>query len=185
MNIDGNNLTQWLRNHPEANGYTDQIFETLYAELRHIAGAHMRRENAGHTLSATSLLHEAWFRMDAQTTPWQNRAHFLATASTMMRRILVSHAVAKHAEKRAVEFDTLTLSGLSDLGANDDKKTVAVHDALLELAELDARSAKVVELRYFGGLNNAEIAEVLSVSVPTVKRDWDIARAWLRRALSA
>lgn len=129
------------------------MFQALYGDLRRLAPSHMRQENPGHTLSATALLHEAWFRLDAQQVPqWKNRAHFLAMASTMMRRILVTDVVA-------------------------------VHEALLAFAVMDPRAARMVERRFFGGLTNDEIAEVLEVSLATVKRDWDLARAWLRREL--
>jgi RNA polymerase sigma factor (TIGR02999 family) len=164
---------------------TDAAFGALYADLRRLAGAHMRRESAGHTLSATALLHEAWFRMAAQhSTEWKNRAHFLAMASTMMRRILVSHALAKQADKRDAELVPLTLSEAGHLGVAQAPDVVAVHEALLAFAAVDARAARVVELRFFGGLTNDEVAEVLGVSLATVKRDWDLARAWLRRELA-
>jgi RNA polymerase sigma factor (TIGR02999 family) len=149
----------------------------------------MRREDSGHTLSATALAHEAWFRMAQQTrTQWKNRSHFLAVASTMMRRILVNHAQAQRAAKRGageVELVTLTLDGLAQIGAAPDRDLVAVHEALLAFEAVDARAARVVELRFFGGLENTEIAEVLGISPATVKRDWTLARAWLHRALGA
>jgi len=185
MTVDPNSLTAWLDAQPAgAAGLTDEVFQALYAELRRLARSHMRKEASGHTLSATSLLHEAWFRMaDQRRTDWKNRSHFMAMASTMMRRILVSHAVAKHAQKREAELVPLTLSEAQHLGAEMPADTVAVHDALLALAEFDERAAKVVELRFFGGLGNEEIAEVLGISLATVKRDWDLARAWLRREM--
>jgi RNA polymerase sigma factor (TIGR02999 family) len=175
---------------PDTKPAPDDLFEQLYADLRRIARSHMRRENAGHTLSATSLLHEAWFRMAAQDTAgWQNRAHFLAVASTMMRRILVTHAVAKRAAKREGDRISLTLAeagGLVDgLVAGPTADVVEVHEALLAFEAVDPRAARTVELRFFGGLQNDEIAEVLGVSIATVKRDWDLARAWLRREMGA
>jgi RNA polymerase sigma factor (TIGR02999 family) len=178
-------VTQWLSAldglQPEA---ASQLFELLYDDLRRLARHHMRREDSGHTLSATALAHEAWFRMAEQTrTQWKNRSHFLAVASTMMRRILVNHALAQRAAKREAELVTLTLSGLEALGAAPDRDLVAVHEALLAFETVDPRAAKVVELRFFGGLENAEIAEVLGTSLATVKRDWTLARAWLHRAL--
>jgi RNA polymerase sigma factor (TIGR02999 family) len=187
MKPDLAHVTAWL-NAQAANapGATDAVFQALYGDLQRLARAHMRRENPGHTLSATSLLHEAWFRLAAQRAPgWQNRAHFLAMASTMMRRILVSHAVAKQADKRDAELVPLTLSEAAHLGAEQPADVVAVHEALLAFAEVDERAARMVELRFFGGLSNDEIAEVLGVSLATVKRDWDLARAWLRRELAA
>ncbi len=163
-----------------------RLFELLYDDLRRLARHHMRREDSGHTLSATALAHEAWFRMAEQTrTQWKNRSHFLAVASTMMRRILVNHALAQRAAKRDAELVPLTLAGLEQLGAapGHDRDLVAVHEALLAFEAVDARAAKVVELRFFGGLENSEIAEVLGLSLATVKRDWTLARAWLHRAL--
>jgi RNA polymerase sigma factor (TIGR02999 family) len=179
-------VTMWLQglgaDSPQA---SSQLFELLYDELRRMARAHLRRENPGHTLSATSLAHEAWFRMAEQSrTQWQNRSHFLAVASTMMRRILVNHELAKRANKRDAELVSATLAGLEDIGVAPDRDLVAVHEALLAFEQVDARAAKVVELRFFGGFENEEVAETLNVSLATVKRDWAVARAWLHRALT-
>lgn len=150
-----------------------------------MARNHLRRENPGHTLSATSLAHEAWFRMAEQSrTQWQNRSHYLAVASTMMRRILVNHELARRANKRDAELVSVTLSGLEQIGAAPDRDLVAVHEALLAFEEVDKRAAKVVELRFFGGLENEEVAEALGVSLATIKRDWAVARAWLHRELA-
>lgn len=178
-------VTQWLQAldglQPAA---ASQLFALLYGDLRRLARSHMRREDSGHTLSATALAHEAWFRMAEQTrTQWKNRSHFLAVASTMMRRILVNHAQAQRAAKREADLVTLTLAGLAEVGAAPDRDLVAVHEALLAFEAVDARAARVVELRFFGGLENTEIAEVLGISLATVKRDWTLARAWLHRAL--
>jgi len=187
METDLQTVTAWLTGQEgKAPPLTDAAFHALYADLRRLAASHMRRENAGHTLSATALLHEAWFRMAAQQTPeWKNRSHFLAIASTMMRRILVSHAVAKQAQKRDAELVSLTLSETEQLGAQQAPDVLAVHEALLAFAAVDERAARVVELRFFGGLANDEAAAVLGVSLATVKRDWEFARAWLRRELAA
>ena len=179
-------ITQWLAQYdlptPEAG---ERLFTLLYDELRRMARQHLRRENPGHTLSATALAHEAWFRMAGQTrTQWKNRSHFLAVCSTMMRRILVNHELARRAAKRDAELVPVTVSGLAQLAAPEDRDLVAVHEALLAFEAVDPRAAKVVELRFFGGLEHEEIAETLAVSPATVKRDWAIARAWLHRALS-
>lgn len=185
---DATELTLWLRSLEEAGahaGASSQLFERLYDELRGLARSHLRRENPGHTLSATGLAHEAWFRMTAQTrTTWRNRNHFLAVASTMMRRILVNHEMARRAAKRDALLVTVTLSGLEQIAGAPDADLIAVHDALLAFEEVDARAAKVVELRFFGGLENDEVADALGVSLATVKRDWTLARAWLHRALA-
>jgi RNA polymerase sigma factor (TIGR02999 family) len=180
-------VTLWLRQLGDANpGASSQLFEVLYDELRRVARMHLRRENPGHTLSATSLAHEAWFRMADQTrTQWQNRNHFLAVASTMMRRILVNHELARRADKRDAELVSVTLSGLEQIGAAPDRDVVAVHEALLAFEEVDKRAAKVVELRFFGGMENEEVAQALGISLATVKRDWAVARAWLHRELAS
>ncbi|OYU96683.1 MAG: hypothetical protein CFE45_19075 [Burkholderiales bacterium PBB5] len=179
--FDPGQVTQWLSALEVIEPTTaNRLFEALYGELRRLARSHMRRESADHTLSATALAHEAWFRLSAQTrTQWRNRGHFLAVASTMMRRILVNHEQARRAAKRDMQLVAMTLSGLEQLGAAPDRDVVAVHEALL------AFEAEVVELRFFGGLENEEVAEVLGVSLATVKRDWTLARAWLHRALGA
>lgn len=163
-----------------------RLFELLCDDLRRLARSHMRREDSGHTLGATALAHEAWFRMAEQTrTQWKNRSHFLAVASTTMRRILVTHALAHRAAKRDAELVPVTLSGLAELGAAPDRGLVAVHEALLAFEAVGARAAKVVELRFFGGLENAEIADAPGLPRATVKRDWTLARAWLHRELGA
>ena len=182
---DPSEVTLWLRQLGEANPQaSSKLFELLYSELRRLARSHLRRENPGHTLSATGLAHEAWFRMAEQSrTQWQNRGHFMAVASTMMRRILVNHELARRAAKRDVDLVPVTLSGLEQIGVAPDRDVVAVHEALLAFEAVDARAAKVVELRFFGGLENEEVAEALSVSLATVKRDWVVARAWLHREL--
>lgn len=178
-------LTQWLSQFegpdPEAG---QRLFESLYDDLRRMARSHMRKESAGHTLSATALTHEAWFRMADQTrTQWRNRAHFLAVSSTMMRRILINHEQARRADKRDAELTSLTVSGLESLALPPDRDLIAVNDALLAFETVDPRAAKVVELRFFGGLEIEEIAEVLGISPATVKRDWTLAKSWLHREL--
>ena len=180
-------VTQWLRELGDASPQaSSRLFVLLYEELRRVARFHLRRESPGHTLSATSLAHEAWFRMADQTrTQWQNRNHFLAVASTMMRRILVNHEMARRASKRDAELVPLTLSGMDQLGAPPDRDLVAVHEALLAFEEVDKRAAKVVELRFFGGMENTEVAQALDISLATVKRDWAVARAWLHRELAS
>ena len=184
----GQDITLWLNQLDEGGGpAVDALFGALYAELKRCASAQLRNEHAGHTLSSTALTHEAWFRLGEQTrTRWQSRSHFLAMASIMMRRILVNHAVAKRAAKRDALMVSLTLTEAQhvagDAGSGD---VVRVHEALLAFEQVDPRAAKVVELRFFGGLENTEIAEVLGLSLATVKRDWSLARAWLHRELAA
>ncbi|KQV60753.1 hypothetical protein ASC95_04795 [Pelomonas sp. Root1217] len=180
-------VTEWLRRlDTDAAGASNQLFELLYGELHRIARAHMGREANAHTLSPTVLTHEAWFRMAEQTrTQWSNRAHFLSVASTMMRRILVNHALAKRTEKREAQLVSLSITGAPEIGVQAEPDVVAVHEAILALEAVDPRAAKVVELKFFGGLENDEIAQALDLSLATVKRDWALARAWLRRELGA
>lgn len=183
-------VTLWLSRLGEAGdgaeNPAERLFALLYEQLRAIARGQMRREGPEHTLSATALAHEAYFRLSEQTrTRWRNRSHFLAVAATMMRRILVNHALARRAHKRDAERVSLTLSEFDQLGVAPGAEVVAVHEALSAFEKLDARAARVVELRFFGGLEIAEIAEALELSPATVKRDWTIARGWLRRELAA
>ncbi len=185
MSSESADITHWLEqlgaDTPEA---AAQVYNLLYRELHRVAGSHMRREAADHTLSATALVHEAWFRLSAQNrTEWRNRGHFLAVASTMMRRILVDHALAGRAAKRDVALEPVHTTLLDRHEAALDGDVVAVHEALLAFEAVDSRAAKVVELKFFGGLDIDEIAQTLSVSPATVKRDWVLARAWLRREL--
>ena len=184
---DPRDVTQWLQQLDSGDSATvDRLFSALYGELKRSASAHMRKEYPGHTLSTTALTHEAWFRLTDQTrTQWQSRAHFLGMASIMMRRILVNHAVAKRAGKREAAMVSLTLTEALQVAQGQGGEVVQVHDALLAFEAVDPRAAKVVELRFFGGLANEEIAEVLGLSVATVKRDWALARAWLHRELAA
>ncbi len=179
-------VTQWLAQFDAADpAVAPRLFELLYDELRRLARSQLRREDPGHTLSATALTHEAWFRLATQTrTQWKNRGHFLAVAATMMRRILVNHAEAKRAAKREADRVDVTLTGLEELAGAADRDVLAVHEALLAFETVDARAARVVELRFFGGLEIEEIAELLATSPATVKRDWTLARAWLRREIS-
>jgi RNA polymerase sigma factor (TIGR02999 family) len=183
-------ITGWLASAGQQGGahgaeVGNELFQWLYDDLLRMARGQMRKEHAAHTLSATALTHEAWFRMNEQTrTQWANRSHFLAVASTVMRRILVHHAVAKQAQKRDADLVSLTLAEHqpSEAIGND---LVAVHEALLAFEAIDARAARVVELKFFGGMENTEIAEALGISLATVKREWSVARAWLLRELSA
>ncbi len=186
-------ITQWLNDlsplvAPQAEhspaGIASDLFVWLYAELHRVARNHMHRENAGHTLSATALTYEAWFQMNAQTrTQWQSRSHFLAVASTAMRRILVKHALAKRADKRHAVRVSMTAAEHVPANAlgND---VLAIHEALEAFERIDLRAAQVVELKFFGGTENTEVAEALGISLANVKRDWGLARAWLLRELS-
>jgi RNA polymerase sigma factor (TIGR02999 family) len=179
-------ITQWLATTgPDAAEAGERLFTLLYDELRRLARGQMRHEAPGHTLTATALAHEAWFRMAAQNrTQWKSRGHFMAVCATMMRRILVNHEMARRAAKRDAELVPVTLSGLEQIAAAPDADVVAVHEALQAFEAVDRRAAQVVELRFFAGLEVEEVADLLQLSPATVKRDWAFARAWLQRALS-
>ncbi|HEV3468898.1 MAG TPA: sigma-70 family RNA polymerase sigma factor [Pyrinomonadaceae bacterium] len=163
----------------------DELFPLVYDELRQVARRHKRRERRGHTLRTTALVNDAYLRLvDQRHVRWQNRAHFFAIAAQMMRRILVDHARSKHYEKRGGGAVHVPLEEAAVLAEGKAAEILALDEALRALAELDPRRARVVELRYFGGLSNEEIAEVLKVSTNTVTRDWNMARAWLYNELS-
>jgi RNA polymerase sigma factor (TIGR02999 family) len=149
----------------------------------------MRRERGEHTLQATALVHEAYLRLvDQRRVEWRNRAHFFGIAAQMMRRVLVDHARARLSAKRGGDARQVTLERVIDAGeaegADAGLEVLALHEALERLSVLDPLQARLVELRYFGGLNIDETAEALGISSATVKREWAIARAWLRRELS-
>ena len=157
-----------------------ELLPLVYDELRRLAAGYLRRERPGHTLQPTALVHEAYLRMvDQSQVRWQNRAHFLGVAAQMMRRILVDHARGQRAEKRGGEIQKLSLDENIDVSGERAADLVALDEALERLAEFDPQKARVVELRFFGGLSVEETAEVLGVSAPTVKRQWRMAKAWL------
>jgi RNA polymerase sigma factor (TIGR02999 family) len=177
-------LLAWRRGDQAA---TDQLVAAVYDELHRQAGRAMQREGGDHTLQATALVHESYLRLvDQRRVEWRNRAHFFAIASTVMRRILVDHARARLAAKRGGGVVPITLAGAERGGPQDtdDVDLLALHEALERLAVLDPDQARLVELRYFGGLTIEETAEALGVSPATVKREWALARAWLRRELA-
>jgi RNA polymerase sigma factor (TIGR02999 family) len=162
----------------------DELLPLVYDELRRVAGAYVRRERQGHTLQATALVHEAYMRlMREQHVSWQNRAHFCAIAANSMRQILVERARARHALKRGGDWARLSLHEDAVAAEPAGVDIEALDQALGRLGERDPDQARLVELRYFGGLTIAETADVLGVSPATVKRSWMVARAWLRREL--
>jgi RNA polymerase sigma factor (TIGR02999 family) len=162
-----------------------QVLPAVYAELRALAAAHLRRESKAHTLQPTALVHEAFVKLVGQRAlAWENRAHFYAVAARIMRRILADHARQKRRTKRtaqssAVSFDEEAHGSASP--ARDDEKVRFddLDEALRELEALDARQARIVELRYYAGMSVEEVARALSISPATVKREWAVARAWL------
>ena len=157
----------------------------VYKELHRLAGRYLRREQSGHSLQTTALVNEAYLRLvDYKRMQWQNRAHFFAVSAQLMRRILVDHA-RRHNLKRGAGVAHMSLDEASTIGSGRGADLVALDDAMNDLARLDARKAKVVEMRFFGGLSVEETAEVLKVSTVTVMRDWSTAKAWLYRELKA
>lgn len=190
-------ITRLLREarHGDRTAY-DRVLPLLYSELRSIAARHMRHEREAHTLQPTALLHEALLRIfgeNTQASPhFDDRAHVLRTASRAMRHVLVDHARARSAAKRGgallVTFDeAMDIHPNTDGQDQDDRalELLALDDALTELAAADPRCAQVVDLRIFAGLDVAEVAKILNVSTPTVKRDWAFARAWLAKRLGS
>ena len=177
-------LLAWGRGDQSA---ADRLVPAVYDELRRHAERAMRREGVDHTLQATALVHESYLRLvDQRRVAWRNRAHFFAIASTVMRRILVDHARARLTAKRGAGAVPVSLAGVEagTPDGTDEADLLALHEALEKLAALDPDQVRLVELRYFGGLTIEETAEALSVSPATVKREWALARAWLRRELS-
>ena len=158
----------------------------MYEELRRLAGHHMKGERAGHTLQATALVNELYLRLiDIERVQWQNRAHFFAMASRLMRRILVDAARARRSHKRGSGAALASFEDALLVTQEPDQDLVAIDDALNALSALDPRKGQVVEMRFFGGLSLDETAAALNVSRDTVKRDWKIAKLWLLRELKA
>jgi len=181
-------LRAWSAGRHEA---LDELLPLVYSELHRLAECAMRGQPEGHTLQTTALVHEAYLRLvnraaGPDQVEWQGRAHFFAVAARAMRSILVDYARARHAAKRgggARGLDVTLAESVGPQGSNID--VIALDEALSRLAELDARKARLVELRYFTGLGIEDAAAVVGISPATVKREWSMARAWLRRELSA
>ena len=166
-------------------GALEQLIPLVHEELRRVARRHMAHERAGHTLQATALVNEAYVRLiDVRQVNWQDRAHFFAMSSRLMRRILVDFARSKGYQKRGGGAQKVSLDEALIVSQEPGADLVALDDALSALAVFDARKAQVVEMRFFGGLSVEETAEALKVSVDTVMRDWKLAKAWLLRELS-
>jgi RNA polymerase sigma factor (TIGR02999 family) len=174
-------LREWRAGDEEA---YDRLVPLVYGELRRLARGQLRREQAGHSLQPTALVHEAYLRLVKVDVDWQNRTHFLSVAARVMRRILVEHARARQAAKRGGDAVHVTLTG--PIPAPDAKPidVLALDEAMERLRTFDARQAQIVELSYFGGLTYPEIGELIGISEASVDRDLRHARAWLRRELS-
>jgi RNA polymerase sigma-70 factor, ECF subfamily len=164
----------------------DRALALVYRELRRRAAAHLRRERPGHTLQPTALVHEAFVRLvDQHNATWQNRAQFMAVVSRMMRRILVDHARARLAAKRSGRWARVELAAEAATISPNHIDLLDLDTALDRLAAFDARKSRIAEMRFFGGLSLEEMSEVLELSSKTVERDWQAARAWLFKTLSA
>lgn len=161
-----------------------EVVPMLYAELRKLAASYLKRERGDHTLQTTALVHEAYLRMlNQKQVQWDNRQQFMGIAAQLMRRILVDHSRAHHAAKRGGYAEKVFLEEVAAVSAQPPADVIAVDEALTRLAEFDAPSARLVELRFFAGLTNEEAAQVLGISPRTVKRNWNVAKAWLAREL--
>jgi RNA polymerase sigma factor (TIGR02999 family) len=162
----------------------ERLMPLVYEELRRLARRHMNRQRPGHTLQTTALVNEAYLRLiDASQVQWQNRAHFFAVSAQLMRRILVDFARSRKSLKRGGEAQQVTLDDSLEVPSERGADLIALDDALNTLGVMNPRQSQIVELRYFGGLSEEEIAEALKISPRTVRRDWSLARAWLYREL--
>ena len=163
----------------------ERLLALVYDELRRLAHGYMKNERGDHTLQATALVHEAYIQLvDWKNVSWQNRAHFFAAAAQMMRKILVDHARGKNALKRGGGVHTISLDEAVSFPNRSEVNLLSMDDSLNELASFDPQQAKIVELRFFGGLTIEETAHALGISDSTVKRDWQIAKAWLHKRLT-
>ncbi|HRH44382.1 MAG TPA: sigma-70 family RNA polymerase sigma factor [Pyrinomonadaceae bacterium] len=181
------NITQLLKSAQTGDRQSlDEFLPLVYDELKKIAAYKLSLERKNHTLQATALVHEAYLRMiDQHSVDWKNRLHFFALASEMMRRILVNYAESHNAKKRGDGKTLISLDDAENLAvAENEVDLIFLDNALNELAEFDELQAKIVELKFFGGLTNGEAAEVLGVSDSTIKREWRMARAWLTTKLT-
>ena len=183
---DADDFTELLRAHARGDDAAlERLFPQVYDELRRMAGGRMRHERPDHTLGATELVHEAFFRLvKLDRIDWRGRAHFLAIASQAMRNVLLDHAEARGAQKRGGGARAVTIDRLEIPNDMPTDEVLALCEALQRLEKLEPRQARVVECRFFGGLNIDETAEALGISPATVSRDWTIARAWLHAELS-
>lgn len=175
-------LAEWSGGNQAA---LDELYPLVYEELHRLARRYMSRERKGHTLQTTALINEAYVRLvDQRNVQWANRSHFFAISAQIMRRILIDHARRHAYAKRGGGARQVSLDETAAIVLDDLSELLRLDEALQSLAELDPRRGRVVELRYFGGLNNEEIAGVLNISENTVIRDWNMARAWLYRQLT-
>jgi RNA polymerase sigma factor (TIGR02999 family) len=175
-------LVEWREGDEAA---LESLMPLVYDQLRRIAHRYVQRERAGHTLQTSALVNEAYLRLAGQNVVWQNRAHFFAVTAKVMRHILIDHARRRRYAKHGGEARQVPIEEASGMSLERAAELIALEEALDELAKLDERKSRVVELRYFGGLSLEETAEVLKISLMTVRRDWRAAKAWLYRRLKA
>jgi RNA polymerase sigma-70 factor (ECF subfamily) len=176
-------LVEWSNGNQTA---LENLMPLVYDELRRIARRYMRRQADVHTIQTTELIHEAYLKLArSEERNFQNRSHFFGVAARAMRHILVDYARSKHSRKRGGWQEKVTLDDSAAVSFQKSDEIIRLDDAMKQLATLDARKSRVVELKYFGGLTNEEIAEVLKISPETVKRDWRFSRTWLLRELTA
>ena len=177
-------VRDWSDNRREDSA--DALLKLVYAELHRQAHRYLQKERAGHTLQTTALVHEAYLKLvEQKSVAWESRSHFFAIAATMMRRILIDYARTKHRVRRGGGNSDLPLENALTIGVGEtDFDLLALDEALKRLADKEAHLAKIVELRFFSGLDVAETAEVLGISESTVKREWQMAKAWLHRELT-
>ena len=176
-------LRAWGEGEREA---SEDLVRAVYNELRRQARYHLRREQPNHSLQTSALINEAYIKLvEQRSVKWESRTHFFALAAEMMRRILVDHAKTKYRKKRGGKLENLPIEAALTVKTDEqDIDFIALDEALTKLAEIDSQQAKIVELRYFSGLSIEETAKVLEISTATVKRDWAMAKAWLRRELT-
>jgi RNA polymerase sigma-70 factor, ECF subfamily len=176
-------LIAWGRGDPAA---LEQLTPRVYGELHKLARVYLRRGRPGQSLQPTALINEAYLRLldQAQPIEWENRAHFFGIAARLMRMILVDHARTRHAVKRGGDLAAVTLDDCMAVSPGRAPEVLEIDQALDRLAAVDARKAKVIEMRYFGGMDREEVASALGLTVPTVKRDLRLGEAWLRRFLA-
>lgn len=185
-NASSQQITQYLIDWSNGNrSAMNEVFPMVEAELRRLAHRYMNRERPGHTLQTSALVNEAYLKLiDQRSVKWQNRAHFFAISAQMMRRILVDHARRMKYAKRGGGAVHVSLVNAEKLLASPDTEVSALDEALTRLATLDARQARIVELRFFGGLTIKETSEAMDISVDMVKREWSTAKAWLYREMT-
>jgi RNA polymerase sigma-70 factor, ECF subfamily len=174
-------LVEWSNGHQVA---LDELIPLVYEELHRLAHRYMRRESQGHTLQTSALVNEAYLRLvDQRSIQWQNRAHFFGVAARLMRQILVDHARGRSRAKRGGGAQMVSLAEPAVM-SKEIAEVIALDEALNNLAQFDSRKSQIVEMKFFGGLTNEEVAEVLKVTSRTVEREWRKAKAWLHRAIS-